>query len=158
MDIKNSFSLQETISSTLRTVDRAISSTENSFKSLQSTLSSARNQFQTNSFFNSITTNTRNATNLVGDLGTAVNDVGNQFRGVEGFNLQNLASALYLVKNISSALSGIMEAPDQARATLSRIGLFNTSEYSNQQIYDQIARIALETRTDLQQTSDLATR
>ena len=78
--------------------------------------------------------------------------------GNTGFNLVNLASALYLIRNIRDGLVGIMEAPDTALSTQARLGLFNESQYNKAQLYEQVYKTALETRTGLDETGNLATR
>lgn len=78
--------------------------------------------------------------------------------GNSGFNLVNLASALYLIKNIKDGMIDIMGAPDRAISTQARLGLFNESQYSNAQLYEQVYKTALQTRTGLEETGNLATR
>ena len=75
-----------------------------------------------------------------------------------GFNLLNLSSALYLIKNIGKALEGVMSAPDEGLSTKARLGLFNESQYSPEQLYGQVYKTALNTRTGLAETGNLATR
>ena len=78
--------------------------------------------------------------------------------GGTGFNLVNLASALYLIKGIKDGIENIMDAPDKAISTQARLGLYNESQYTNPELYQQVYRTALGTRTGLDETGNLATR
>ena len=75
-----------------------------------------------------------------------------------GFNLVNLSAAFYLIKNIKQLLDGIMDAPDSALSTKARLGLFNESKYSKEELYGQVYQTSLATRTGVEDTSNLATR
>lgn len=75
-----------------------------------------------------------------------------------GFNLVNLSAALYLLTNIKDAITGIMEGPDMAISTKARLGLFNQSDYSKEQLYEQVYRTSVKTRTGLEETGNLVTR
>lgn len=78
--------------------------------------------------------------------------------GFSPFNLMNLYAALFIINNIKDAFMSIMEAQDQAISTRARLDLFNTSQYTPDQLYGQVFKTALKTRTGLEETSNLATR
>lgn len=78
--------------------------------------------------------------------------------GFSPFNIVNLSAALYLLKNIESVLSSMMDKPDQALSTKARFGLFNEGPYSSEQLYAQLFQTALATRTGIEDSGNLATR
>jgi tape measure domain-containing protein len=83
--------------------------------------------------------------------------VSSSARGVS-FNLVNFTHALYLAKTISGVLGGVFEKADKSLSTIARIGIVNESKYSSPQLYGEIYRTALESRTGLDETGDLVTR
>ena len=96
-----------------------------------------------------------------GHLGKAVSSVANGMRAVGNssqFFLQSLASGVYLAQKLANQVSGIMTAADTSRSQVARLGLYNTSQYTNEQLYGQIMRTALNTRSGLTETADLANK
>lgn len=96
-----------------------------------------------------------------GHLGKAVSSVANGMRDVGNsshFFLQSLASGVYLAQKLANQVSDIMTAADTSRSQVARLGLYNTSQYTNEQLYGQIMRTALNTRSGLTETADLANK
>lgn len=75
-----------------------------------------------------------------------------------GFNLRNLASGLYLLKNIGDALSSIMETPDTMNAIQYRLDTYDTSKATGNQLFDAAYMAAMRSRSDVGSTSSLASR
>lgn len=95
----------------------------------------------------------QNVERTLGRTNTSMNKLGSG-----GFNLLNLSAALYMFKNISSVVDGIMEKVDQSRSNKARMGAFNTSNYTEEQLYGQALQTAIKSRSSLQATSDLVNR
>lgn len=72
-----------------------------------------------------------------------------------GSAIQSLASGIYVVKNLAQQITGLMDTADSARSYVARMGIFNTSDMSNEQLYDKVFATALKTRTDIGETSNL---
>lgn len=101
------------------------------------------------------------ASTQYGHLGKAVSSVANGMRAVGNssqFFLQSLASGVYLAQKLANQVSGIMTAADTSRSQVARLGLYNTSQYTNEQLYGQIMRTALNTRSGLTETADLVNK
>lgn len=75
-----------------------------------------------------------------------------------GTSLLSLSSLIYILRNIKEALEEVTSAADTARANIARIGLFNTSEYSNEELYRHIYQVAKQTRADIDDTASLVIR
>ena len=72
--------------------------------------------------------------------------------------LTGLSSALYLAKNIASALSDAMEIPDAMSAIQYRLSTYDTTGATGSQLMDGVYRAAQASRSDIQSTADLASR
>lgn len=75
-----------------------------------------------------------------------------------GMTLSNLFAGYYLLTRIGSALSSITDISDTAMATKARIGLYNQSRYSNDELYDMMYGVSQRSRTSLEDTGDLVNR
>lgn len=69
-----------------------------------------------------------------------------------------LNSALSIVDRLVDGFSDLMTSVDSSRSTVARIGLYNTSDISNDDYYRAIYRTALNTRSDLEDTADLVNK
>lgn len=78
--------------------------------------------------------------------------------GSGGFNLSNLAAGLYLLKNAASTLSGIMETPDSLNAIQYRLGTYDTTNATPNQLFDAAYSAAMNSRSDMESTANLAAR
>lgn len=75
-----------------------------------------------------------------------------------GFSLSNLFAGYYLVTRAVSALTSITDVSDTALSTKARLGLYNQSQYSNDELYDMMYMSSQRSRTGLEDTSDLVNR
>lgn len=78
--------------------------------------------------------------------------------GSKGFNLTNLAAGLYLLKNAASTLSRIMEFPDTMKAIQYRLDVYDSSEFSGDQLFDAAYAAAQRSRSEIESTANLAAR
>lgn len=78
-------------------------------------------------------------------------------KGLSAF-LTGLSSALYLAKNIGSALSNVMETPDALNAASYRLATYDTTKATGSQLMDAVYKTAQASRSDIQSTADLASR
>lgn len=82
--------------------------------------------------------------------------------GINFFNLQNLASAFYLVEKIFRAVKGVVDditnSVDTILSQKGRLGLYNTTGQSTGAVYQYMANTALESRSDLTATAELVNR
>lgn len=72
--------------------------------------------------------------------------------------LQSLASGVYLAEKLANVVGGIMSISDASRSQVARLGLYNTSEYTNEELYGQVFSTAMNTRSGLTDTADLANK
>lgn len=75
-----------------------------------------------------------------------------------GFSLSNLFAGYYLATRAISALTSITDVSDTALSTKARLGLYNQSQYSNDELYDMMYLSSQRSRTGLEDTSDLVNR
>lgn len=75
-----------------------------------------------------------------------------------GFSLSNLFAGYYLATRAVSALTSITDVSDTALSTKARLGLYNQSQYSNDELYDMMYMSSQRSRTGLEDTSDLVNR
>lgn len=75
-----------------------------------------------------------------------------------GLNLHNLAHGLYLLKNIESSLSGIMESSDTMSAVQYRLATYDTTDATGQQLLDASYLAAQRSRSSVSDTANLASR
>lgn len=72
--------------------------------------------------------------------------------------LQSLASGVYLAQKLANVVGGIMEISDASRSQVARLGLYNTSQYTNEELYGRVFSTAMSTRSGLSETADLANK
>ena len=70
----------------------------------------------------------------------------------------SLASGVYLAQKLANVVGGIMTTADTSRSQVARLGLYNTSGYTNEQLYGQVFSTAMSTRSGLTDTADLANK
>lgn len=70
----------------------------------------------------------------------------------------SLASSVYLAQKLANVVGGVMTTADTSRSQVARLGLYNTSAYSNQELYGQVFATAMNTRSGLTDTADLANK
>ena len=121
-------------------VDKAIKSSEKALKSYAKTARAAAKDL------NKLTTSSNKLASSMGRIKSG------------GFNLPNLASGLYILERAFSVTKSMMEAADEGTAAIARIGLYNESDATNEQIYRGVYETAQESRTDIGSTADLYNR
>lgn len=177
-NIRNSISLTDRMTPTLRTMLKSMDSTLRVMRDLdkasnKGTQSKAYKQAEKDiKRANNALIKLRNSTQMVGDaatkaagsygkIGAAVGAVG---KGLDKIGssatafLQSLASGVYLAQKIANVVQGVMTTSDTSRSQVARLGLYNTSGYSNKELYGQVFATAMNTRSDLTDTADLVNK
>lgn len=169
-NIRNSINLQDRMTPVFRSIIKAMDNTMRVMKNLDK---QANNGAQSKAFMQATKSiqqadnalikfqnHAATATKEMNSLANSAGKVGSKMSSINGggFNLVNLSAGLYLLKNIEQVLSGLMAGPDEAISTKARLGLFNSTEYSKDKLYEQVYRTALETRSSLEDTGNLITR
>ena len=72
--------------------------------------------------------------------------------------LQSLASGVYLAEKLANVVGGLMTTADTSRSQVARLGLYNTSGYTNEELYGQVFSTSMNTRSGLTETADLANK
>ena len=75
-----------------------------------------------------------------------------------GMNLSNLFAGYYLITRMVSALRSLTDVSDNAISTQARLGLYNQSQYTNEELYNFMYGASQRSRTALTDTSDLVNR
>ena len=75
-----------------------------------------------------------------------------------GMNLSNLFAGYYLITRMVSALTSITDISDTAISAQARLGLYNESKYTNEELYNAMYQASQRSRTGLTDTSDLVNR
>lgn len=176
--IRNSISLTDHFTPTLRSIMRAMDSTLKVMRDLDK---AANNGVQSKSYrraekdiqrANNALAKMRNHTDMVGNaavqatrkyrtLGQVAGSVANGFAAVgnsASYFMQSLASGVYLAQKLAKAVGGIMTLSDSSRSQVARLGLYNNSNESNEELYGKVFRTALDTRSDLTGTANLVNR
>lgn len=174
-DLRNSISLTDRMSPVLKQVLKAMDSTLNVMKQLDR----ASEKGATSKAFKQAEKDIKRADNELKKLRNHTDLVSQSAKNAEksyqrmtssissGFSsaaksssmfLTSLYSGVQLAKQLASTLSGIMSTSDTTRSQVARMGLFNTSQYSNGQLYDAVFKTAMDTRSDLTDTADLANK
>ena len=80
-------------------------------------------------------------------------------RRKSNFSISDVASGIYVVKNIidaaSSVITSFTDRADKVASQKAILGMYNTTGYSTNQVYDYLTATALQTRSDLGATADL---
>jgi len=168
--IRNSISLQDKMSPVLRSVMKSMDSTLRVMKNLdrqagkgaqsKAYRTAERDIKRANNEITRMQNNLSRADKAAGNLSRTTGQVSSNMSriGSSGFNLSNLAAGLYLLKNAASTLSGIMETPDSLNAIQYRLGTYDTTDATPKQLFDNAYLAAMNSRSDLQSTSNLAAR
>lgn len=177
-NIRNSISLTDRMTPTLRAILKSMDSTLRVMKNLdkasnngvqskayrraEKDIKRANNQLiKMGNYTRMVDNAATRASGSYNRLGTAVSSVG---RGMQTLNtsstmfLQSLASGVYLAQKLAKVVSGVMTTSDTSRSQVARLGLYNTSAYSNQELYGQVFSTAMMTRSDLTDTADLVNK
>lgn len=176
--IRNSISLADQMTPTLRSILKAVDSTLRVMKQLDK---QAHNGAQSKAYkqaeadikrANNALIKMRNHTLLASKaarsgemaysgMGNAISRasgaIGSLASSSVGF-LQSLASGVWLAKRLANALEDVTSLADDSRSQVARLGLFNNSQYSNEELYGSVFATAMATRTGLSNTSDLVNK
>lgn len=168
--IKNSISLQDRMSPVLRSVMKSMDSTlrvmqnldRQSNKGVQSkAYQAAQKDIQrANNQLIKMQNNLDRADKMAGNLSKSTGQINSNMSriGAHGFNLANLAAGVYLLKNVANALTGIMETPDSLNAIQYRLATYDKTGATPQQLFDASYIAAMNSRSDLDSTANLAAR
>lgn len=168
--IRNYISLQDRMTPVFRSIMRSMDST---LKVMQKLDKQANNGVQSKAYARAerdlkrannelirMQNNLNQADRVTGKLATSTHKVANNmskmYRG--GLNLSNLSHGLYLLKNIANVANSIMETPDTLNAVQYRLGTYNTSAATGNQLFDASYVAAQNSRSDLAGTAGLASR
>ena len=165
--IHNSIDLTDRMSPVLRRVLRALDSTMRAMDQLDRATNRGMNSDAFRLAQRDIQSANRALNSLNGNLGDTekrLNRLGNM--GGVFSNLGNSASkfiisldhGLNILERISDKIGGMLKTADEARSQVARIGLYNKSAYSNEQLYGQIFATAMATRSGLFETGDLVNK
>ena len=165
--IHNSIDLTDRMSPVLKRVLKALDSTMKAMDQLDRATNKGMNSDAFRLAQYDIQSANRALNSLNGNLGTTekrLNRLGNM--GSVFSNLGNSASkfiisldhGLNILERISDKIGGILKTADEARSQVARIGLYNKSAYSNEQLYGQIFATAMATRSGLFETGDLVNK
>lgn len=152
--IRNSINLTDNMSGKLNTINKALQRTIRQMQRVNASTNRANKALNTfNSSMNkansSMARGASNASRLSASMGKLKSG---------GFNLVNLASGLYILERAFNMVKNISTAADESKSAVARIGLYNESPYSNEEIYKGVYDVAQNTRSDLGATSDLMNR
>lgn len=165
--IHNSIDLTDRMSPVLKKVLRALDSTLKAMDQLDRATNKGMNSDAFRSAQYDIQSANRALNSMNGNLGDTekrLNRLGNM--GSVFSNLGNSASkfiisldhGLNILERISDKIGGMLKTADEARSQVARIGLYNKSAYSNEQLYGQIFATAMATRSGLFETGDLVNK
>ena len=177
-NIRNSISLTDRMTPTLRSILKAMDSTlrvmkdldrasnngaqSKAYKRAEQDLKRANNELIKMGNYNQMVARTaRDGERAYHSMGSAVKGVTNNMRSLNtstSMFLQSLASGVYLAQKLGNAVNGVMNTADTARSQVARLGLYNTSEYSSEELYGQVFRTSMDTRSGLTETADLANK
>lgn len=177
-NIRNSISMTDRMTPTLRSIlksmdsmlrvmkdlDRASNNGAQSkaYKRAEKDLKRANNQLVKMGNYNQMVARTaRDGERAYHRMGSAVSGVANGMRSLNATSsmfLQSLASGVYLAQKLANAVGGVMNTADTSRSQVARLGLYNTSQFSDEALYGHVFRTAMDTRSGLTETADLANK
>lgn len=167
--IKTTMTLQDNMTPVFKSILRALDNTIKAMSTLEKTTKRAgftkdferahKSVRQAQNALLQFRNGVRLAKNQSDGLANSLDKVSKNARSIkDSFSISNLAGGVYLLERAADALQSVTQAPDQAMSTKARIRLYNQSEFTNEQLYGQVYRTALNTRTGLAETGDLYTR
>lgn len=165
--IKNSISLQDRMTPVFRTILKSMDSTLRVMRQLdkqanKGTQSKAYRRAQrdiqrANNELIKMQNHLRNADRSASRLSNTTKSVSTNMSSAN-FNLSNFASALYLLKNIANTISDVMTSADSLTALEYRLATYDTTNASGSQLMDATYEAAMNSRSDWESTSSLASR
>ena len=165
--INNSINLTDRMSPVLKKILRALDSTMKAMDRLDRATNKGMNsrafrlaQYDiqsANRALNSMNGNLQNTEkrlNRLGNMGSVFSNLGNSASKF----ITSLDHGLNILERISDKIRNMLTTADEARSQVARIGLYNKSAYSNEQLYGQIFATAMATRSGLFETGDLVNK
>lgn len=165
--INNSINLTDRMSPVLKKILRALDSTMKAMDQLDRATNKGMNsdafrlaQYDiqsANRALNSMNGNlqgTEKRLNRLGNMGSVFSNLGNSASKF----ITSLDHGLNVLERISDKIRNMLTTADEARSQVARIGLYNKSAYSNEQLYGQIFATAMATRSGLFETGDLVNK
>ena len=176
--IRNSISMTDRMSPTLRSIMKAMDSTlrvmknldkqanngvqSKAYKQAEKDIKRANNALiKMDNYTKRATQAARAGESAYSRMGDAVNRTSKGMSGLASSStmfLQSLASGVYLAQKLANQVEKIMTSADSSRSAVARLGLYNTSGYSNEELYGQVFRTAMGTRSGLESTADLVNK
>lgn len=160
-NIRNSISLQDHMTPVFRSILRSMDSTLRVMRQLDR---QANNGIQSKAY-QTAAKDIQRANNALIKMqnnlkraDSSASKLSKTMSGISSFNFTNLASAVYLLKNAVTGLTDLMKIPDSLNQAQYRLQHFDTTGATGQQLYNQTYRTALDSRTDLASTANLASR
>lgn len=164
-NIRNSISLQDHMTPVFRSIMRSMDSTlrlmkqvdRQSNNGVQSKAynTAARDIQKANNALIKMQNNLKRADSAAKGLQQSAGSISSAF---SSFNLTNIASGLYLIKNALNALSTGMAKPDSLLQTQYRLQQYDTTNATGSQLYNSVYKTALDSRADIDSTGQLASR
>lgn len=176
--IRNSISLADRMSPTLRAILKAMDSNlrvmrqldkaanngaqSKAYRRAEKDIQRANNALKKMSNYTQMASRAaRDGERAYSNMGNAAGRVAQGFAAMHkasGQFLQSLASGVYLAQKLANLVGGVMETADTSRSQVARLGLYNTSSYSNEELYGQVFATAMATRSKLDSTADLVNK
>lgn len=169
-NIRNSITMQDRMTPVFRSIIKSMDSTLRAMERLDK----QANKGNTSKAFRTAQKDIQNASNSLikmnnhldksnqasSRLSSNMSRVSSSMSGIgsKGFNLVNLSAALYLLKSILSTLSDVMETPDTMNALTYRLGAYDTTGATGEQLFNSVYKAAMDSRSDLASTGQLASR
>lgn len=168
-NIRNSISLQDHMTPVFRSIIRSMDSTMKVMRQLDK---QANNGTQSKAYKNAqrdiqrannelikMQNNLSRCDKEAGKVASSANGISfaKAGSGLSSF-LTGLSSALYLAKNIASALSSVMETPDTMAAMKYRLDTYDTTNATGSQLMSGVYKTAQDSRSDITSTGNLASR
>lgn len=176
--IRNSLSLTDRMTPTLRSILRAMDSTlvvmrqldkaanngtqSKAYKQAEKDIKRANNALiKMGNYTKTANSAAEHGAKAYAGMGTAAGFAAAAFDRIGSsatYFLQSLASGVYLAQKLADKVESIMLTGDTSRSQVARLGLYNASDSSNEQLYGQVFATAMGTRSGLDSTADLVNR
>ena len=177
-NIRNSISMTDRMSPTLRAIMKSMDSTlrvmknldkaanngqlSKAYKRAEKDIQRANNAIKKMDNYTKMAANSaQRGERAYRGMGNAISSASDKMRSLGRSSTQfitSLASGVYLAQKLANAVGGIMNTADASRSQVARLGLYNTSDYTNEQLYGQVFSTAMSTRSGLTDTADLANK
>lgn len=165
--INNSINLTDRMSPVLKTILKALDSTMKAMDELDRATNKGMNSDAFRLAQYDIESANKALNSMNGNLGDTekrlrrLGNMGNVFSRLEGSAskfISSLDHGLNILERISDKIGNMLTTADEARSQVARIGLYNKSAYTNEQLYGQIFATAMDSRSGLFETGDLVNK